>query len=244
MTTVDSKNVYNIAIKGNFDDCQAIVKALFKDLNFNKQFNLASINSINWARVLAQVVYYFYAVFKISNAHNNIKVNFSVPTGNFGDAYAGFIAKKIGLPINKILVATNSNDILANFFQTGIYKTSSVVPTLSPSMDIQVASNFERLLYEICKYDCNAVSAHMEQLSAQGYIKIKKDELNSIKNIFMGFSINDKQTLKIIKDIYENEKIIVDPHTAVGLGALEIKNIDNIPLVSLATAHPIIFSFS
>ena len=241
MTTVDSKNVYNIAIKGNFDDCQAIVKALFKDLNFNKQFNLASINSINWARVLAQVVYYFYAVFKISNAHNNIKVNFSVPTGNFGDAYAGFIAKKIGLPINKILVATNSNDILANFFQTGIYKTSSVVPTLSPSMDIQVASNFERLLYEICKYDCNAVSAHMEQLSSQGYIKIKKDELNSIKNIFMGFSINDKQTLKIIKDIYENEKIIVDPHTAVGLGALEIKNIDNIPLVSLATAHPIKF---
>ena len=241
MTTVDSKNVYNIAIKGNFDDCQAIVKALFKDLSFNKQFNLASINSLNWARVLAQVVYYFYAVFKISNAHNNIKVNFSVPTGNFGDAYAGFIAKKIGLPINKILVATNSNDILANFFQTGIYKTSNVVPTLSPSMDIQVASNFERLLYEICKYDCNAVSAYMEQLSSQGYIKIKKDELNSIKNIFMGFSINDKQTLKIIRDIYENEKIIVDPHTAVGLGALEIKNIDNIPLVSLATAHPIKF---
>ena len=240
MTTVEAKNVYNIAIKGNFDDCQAIVKALFKDLNFNKQFNLASINSINWARVLAQVVYYFYAVFKISNTQNN-RVNFSVPTGNFGDAYAGFIAKKIGLPINKILVGTNSNDILANFFKTGIYQTSNVVPTLSPSMDIQVASNFERLLYEICKYDCNAVSAHMEQLSSHGYIKIGKNELNSIKDIFEGFSINDEQTLKIIRDIYVDEKIIVDPHTAVGLGALEIKNMDNIPLVSLATAHPIKF---
>jgi len=242
MTTVHSENVYNIAIEGNFDDCQTLVKKLFMDNNFKTKYNLASVNSINWCRVLAQVVYYFYSTFKIKN--NKDLVNFSVPTGNFGDAYAGYIAKKMGLPINKIIIATNSNDILARFFSSGEYKVSKVISTLSPSMDIQVASNFERLLFESLNNDADLVNKNMDDLQKNGFFKLSDDILKSLNNTFIGISINDHSTLKCMNYFYKKFGIIVDPHTAVGLQASYINSNLQEPIITLATAHADKFSQS
>ncbi len=160
MTTIGSKNIFNLAIKGNFDDCQKIVKDMFSDNKFREKINMSGVNSINWARIICQIVYYFYAVFKFENK----KLNFSVPTGNFGDVYAGYMAKKMGLPINKLIVATNENDILQRVINSGEYKPSKVKPSLSPSMDIQVSSNFERLLYDVLNQDDKKVSLLMQNL--------------------------------------------------------------------------------
>ena len=241
MTTVSSSNVYNIAIEGNFDDCQALVKSLLVDKEFKNKYKLSSINSINWCRVLAQVVYYFYAAFKLKN-HSNI-INFSVPTGNFGDAYAGYIAKKMGLPIGKIIIATNSNDILARFFQTGEYRTADVVPTLSPSMDIQVASNFERLLFEMLDYDYNLVKDYMKNLKEDGYFKINSNELINYNKTFIGVSVDDNDTLNCMRNVYENYDLIIDPHTSVGIQATNYNNLKlDEPTIILSTAHAVKFS--
>ena len=151
MTTVNSKNVFNIALSGNFDDCQKFVKSMFTDKKFSSPINMSGVNSINWSRIIVQVVYYFFSYFKI--VKDDEKINFSVPTGNFGDAYAGYIAKKMGLPINKLIIASNKNDILKRVINSGIYKPLQVEHTMSPSMDIQVASNFERLIYDVCKLE-------------------------------------------------------------------------------------------
>ena len=232
MTTCDSSNIYNIAVKGNFDDCQKIVKQMFNEEEFREKINMSGVNSINWARIICQIVYYFYAYFQMSS-----KVNFSVPTGNFGDVYAGYIAKKMGLPIDKLIVATNENDILCRVINSGEYKPSHVKPSLSPSMDIQVASNFERLLFDILNGDDQKVIKSMKSLNENGFFKINEEEIKKIKKNFVAEKINDADTLRIIKDFFINYGFILDPHTATAVGAsYKIKN--NSKTVVLGTAHP------
>ena len=232
MTTCNSDNIYNIAVKGNFDDCQKIVKQMFSDEQFREKINMSGVNSINWARIICQIVYYFYAYFQMSS-----KVNFSVPTGNFGDVYAGYIAKKMGLPIDKLIVATNENDILCRVINSGEYRPSEVKPSLSPSMDIQVASNFERLLFDVLNNDDQKVSKSMQNLNEKGFFKLEKDELKKIRENFSAEKINDTDTLRIIKDFFINYGFILDPHTATAVGATyKVKN--NSKTVVLGTAHP------
>ena len=232
MTTCNSDNIYNIAVKGNFDDCQKIVKQMFSDEQFREKINMSGVNSINWARIICQIVYYFYAYFQMSS-----KVNFSVPTGNFGDVYAGYIAKKMGLPIDKLIVATNDNDILCRVINSGEYRPSEVKPSLSPSMDIQVASNFERLLFDVLNNDDQKVSKSMQNLNEKGFFKLEKDELKKIRENFSAEKINDTDTLRIIKDFFINYGFILDPHTATAVGATyKVKN--NSKTVVLGTAHP------
>jgi len=232
MTTCNSSNIFNVAVKGNFDDCQKIVKQMFNDEQFREKINMSGVNSINWARIICQIVYYFYAYFQMSS-----KVNFSVPTGNFGDVYAGYIAKKMGLPIDKLIVATNENDILCRVINSGEYKPQKVKPSLSPSMDIQVASNFERLLFDILNNDDQKVSKLMKSLNETGFFKLEKDELKKIKENFTAEKINDADTLRIIKDFFINYGFILDPHTATAVGAAyKIRNKSK--TVILGTAHP------
>ena len=232
MTTCNSNNIYNIAVKGNFDDCQKIVKQMFNDEQFREKINMSGVNSINWARIICQIVYYFYAYFQMSS-----KLNFSVPTGNFGDVYAGYIAKKMGLPIDKLIVATNENDILCRVINTGEYRPSEVKPSLSPSMDIQVASNFERLLFDVLKGDDQKVSKSMKNLNDNGFFKLEKDDLKKIKENFSAEKISDADTLRIIKDFFMNYGFILDPHTATAVGAsYKIKNKSK--TIVLGTAHP------
>ena len=237
MTTTSGSNIYNVAIKGSFDDCQKIVKELFNDENFRTKINMSGVNSINWARIVCQIVYYFYTYFKLKKE----KISFSVPTGNFGDIYAGYVAKKMGLPINKLIVATNENDILQRVINNGEYKPDKVKPSISPSMDIQVASNFERLLFYIVGQDDQKVSLLMDQLSKKGFFKLDESEIQEIKKDFEAVKINDETTELIIKNINDQFKFIVDPHTATGFGAAKkIKDLENI--VVLGTAHPFKFS--
>ena len=232
MTTCESNNVFNIAIKGNFDDCQKVVKQMFNDEQFRKKINMSGVNSINWARIICQIVYYFYAYFKFSS-----KVNFSVPTGNFGDVYAGYIAKKMGLPIDKLIVATNENDILYRVINSGEYRPLQVKSSLSPSMDIQVASNFERLLFDVLNGDDQKVVKSMNNLNENGFFKLDKNELKKIKENFAAEKINDSETLRIIKDFFINYGFILDPHTATAVGAsYKIKNKSK--TIILGTAHP------
>ncbi len=232
MTTCDSNNIYNIAVKGNFDDCQKIVKQMFSDEQFREKINMSGVNSINWARIICQVVYYFYAYFQMTS-----KLNFSVPTGNFGDVYAGYIAKKMGLPIDKLIVATNENDILCRVINSGEYRPSEVKPSLSPSMDIQVASNFERLLFDVLNSDDQKVSKSMKDLNNNGFFKLENDELKKIRENFSAEKINDADTLRIIKDFFINYGFILDPHTATAVGAsYKVKN--NSKTIVLGTAHP------
>jgi len=233
MTTIGERNIFNIAVKGTFDDCQKIVKDMFSQNQFREQINMSGVNSINWARIICQIVYYFYAAFKFKNK----KLNFSVPTGNFGDIYAGYVAKKMGLPMNKLIVATNENDILQRVINLGVYKPSSVKPSLSPSMDIQVSSNFERLLFDILDHDDKKVALLMSNLYSKGSFKLSKEEVYKIKKDFNAVKITDKETLKIIKE-YENKyNFILDPHTATAVEASnKIKN--NSDTIILGTAHP------
>ena len=235
MTTVKENNVFNIAVKGNFDDCQNLVKLMFVDNEFKNKINMSGVNSINWARIISQIVYYFYAFFKIEEKGK--KINFSVPTGNFGDVYAGYISKRMGLPINKLIVATNRNDILKRVINTGEYKIEDVVETISPSMDIQVASNFERLIFDINSNDDLNVKEKMKNLKEQKFFKIDNNQLKSIKHDFVSESLSEKETQNFIKNFYNKFKIILDPHTAVGYGVLNKISSEGINVV-LATAHP------
>ena len=233
MTTSESKNIYNIALKGNFDDCQKIVKEMFADNAFREKINMSGVNSINWARIACQIVYYFYSSFKFPNK----KINFSVPTGNFGDVYAGYVAKKMGSPINKLIVATNKNDILLRVINTGSYKPSKVEPSLSPSMDIQISSNFERLLFDVLDSNDSKVVSLMDSLKSEGSFKLKKEEVDIIKKDFYAEKTNDEETKKTIKEVKKEHKFIIDPHTATAVQAL--KNIkDDSETVVLGTAHP------
>jgi len=231
MTTVEEKNVFNIAIDGNFDDCQNIVKQMFFDLEFSKSINMSGVNSINWARIIAQAVYYFYSYFKLGKK----TISFSVPTGNFGDVFAGYLAKKMGLPINKLIVATNENDILHRAISKGDYVSKEVKETFSPSMDIQLASNFERLIYYVNNSDSKITAEIMKKVKQNSY-KIDKPSLEIIQKDFLSESCNEKETLDIIKKNYEENDIILDPHTAVGVGAANKLSFND--CIVLSTAHP------
>ncbi len=234
MTTVLDANVHNIAIEGTFDDGQSIVKELFNDLQFKKDYQLGAVNSINWARILAQVVYYFYAWGRLSKGDPTYKVTFSVPTGNFGDIFAGYVAHRMGLPIERLILATNRNDILSRFVASGVYETDTVRPTISPSMDIQISSNFERYLYYLMDEDAEAVRQLMSQMSTDGKLSVPEAKRKVVAEIFQAAAVNEEQTQQQIQETYASSGYILDPHTAVGVKAAA----GSAGVVCLATAHP------
>jgi len=235
MTTSKEKNVFNIAVEGNFDDCQNLVKAMFADKKFANEIKMSGVNSINWARIIAQSVYYFYSYFLIDDTDKQI--NFSVPTGNFGDVYAGYLAKKIGLPINKFIVATNQNDILHRAISKGTYNVENVSETISPSMDIQIASNFERLIYDLKDHSDKKTIEIMKSIKEKGRYEIDKESLDKINIDFLSSSMDESEILNTIKSVYEKFNIVLDPHSAIGYGAFDKVNLKGNNVV-LATAHP------
>ncbi|WP_028582535.1 threonine synthase [Desulfogranum japonicum] len=238
MTTVLDPNVFNVAVKGTFDDAQSIVKSLFSDLPFKDAYHLGAINSINWARVLAQVVYYVYSYLKLRKLGHK-HVDYSVPTGNFGDIFAGYVARKM-LPqgcIHTLILATNANDLLTRFVLHGDYSKGTVQATSSPSMDIQIASNFERYLYYLRDEDGSRVKADMEQFTATGTLDLS-GLTERVAGDFRSTSVSEEQTVETIRSFYEQEKYLLDPHTAVGVkAAWDCRDADR-PVVCLATAHP------
>ena len=236
MTTGKDENVFNIAIKGNFDDCQNLVKSMFADKKFSNDIKMSGVNSINWARIIAQSVYYFYSYSLVENTSE--PTNFSVPTGNFGDVYAGYLAKKMGLPINKLIVATNQNDILHRAISKGSYDAEKVSETISPSMDIQIASNFERLIFDLNNEDDKQTSLDMKNIKENGKYLIGDDKLNKIRENFLSASLSENETLEVIKKVYEKFSVVLDPHTAIGYGAFDKHNLKGNNIV-LATAHPL-----
>ena len=235
MTTGKDQNVFNIAINGNFDDCQNLVKSMFADKNFSNEIKMSGVNSINWARIIAQSVYYFYSYFLIEDKDRPI--NFSVPTGNFGDVYAGYLAKKMGLPINKLIVATNQNDILHRAISKGSYEVEKVAETISPSMDIQIASNFERLIYDLNNGDDLLTSKAMNDIKEKGKYIIDQEKLDKINTNFLSSKMSEDEILKTIELVYKKFDVVLDPHSAIGYGAFDKVNISGNNIV-LATAHP------
>jgi threonine synthase len=200
---------------------------------------MSGVNSINWSRIVVQIIYYFFSYFKIAKKEE--KINYAVPTGNFGDIYAGYVAKKMGLPINKLIIATNSNDILKRAINTGIYKPQGVEHTVSPSMDIQVASNFERLIFDICSCNSNKTLKLMNDLNERGEFTLKKDELKKIKENFYSESLSEEETKSVIKETYKSQEMLIDPHTAVAIGVVNKISLEGKTII-LATAHPSKFS--
>ncbi len=234
MTTVLDDNVHNIAIRGTFDDGQRIVKTLFNDLAFKAHYHLGAVNSINFARVLAQAVYYFYAWGRVTRGDTGRSVGFSVPTGNFGDIFAGYLAKCMGLPVERLILATNRNDILSRFVRTGVYQLGEVHPTVSPSMDIQVASNFERYLYYLMDQDPSAVRSLMEKMGREGRLRVSDEKRQQVARVFSAVAVSEDETLEQIRSTYQATGYILDPHTAVGVRAAA----DRPDAICLATAHP------
>jgi len=236
MTTVPSANVHAIAIEGNFDDCQALVKSMFGDAPFRDAHRLAAVNSINWARIMAQIVYYVAAAVALGAPGR--KVAFAVPTGNFGNIYAAYAARRMGLPIEKLIVGTNSNDILARFFATAEMRKAEVVPTYSPSMDIQVSSNFERLLFELLGRDGGAVEAKLAEFQKTGAFGVTPEIFAEVSELFSGTAVDDPQTKATITGIYKKTGYILDPHSAVSVAAADRAKLDPaVPVVALACAH-------
>jgi threonine synthase len=235
MTTGKDKNVFNIAINGNFDDCQNLVKTMFADKVFSNDIKMSGVNSINWARIIAQSVYYFYSYFLVED--NSQPVNFSVPTGNFGDVYAGYLAKKMGLPINKLIVATNQNDILHRAISNGNYEVKKVYETISPSMDIQIASNFERLLYDLNNGDDLQSADVMKNIKENGKYIINQEKLDKININFLSSKMSEEEVLKTINTVHKKYNVVLDPHSAIGYGAFDKVNLKGNNIV-LATAHP------
>ncbi len=241
MTSVTDANVYNIALRGTFDDCQDMVKELFGDLEFKEKYSLGAVNSINWARVLAQVVYYFYAWLRVTDETDE-PVNFSVPTGNFGDIFAGYVAKRMGLPVDTLLLATNENNILTRFINASDYSLGEVVSTVSPSMDIQIASNFERYLFHLFAEEPARVKAAFAELKEHGRITCSADEMARVRKDFSSVSVDQAATLQEIRDFHTETGYLLDPHTAVGVkAALDLLPPDS-ARICLATAHPAKFS--
>ncbi len=237
MTTVLAPNVHNIAIEGSFDDAQAIVKALFGDKEFTSRFTLSAVNSINWARLMAQVVYYFYAAVRLGAPERSVA--FSVPTGNFGDVFAGYVAAQMGLPVAQLIVATNVNDILHRALSAGDYSTSKVTATAAPSMDIQVSSNFERLLYDTCGRDGGALTAMMHGFEASRKMTISEKMLSGTRALFTSARIDADTMSLAMRWAHDHAGQVIDPHTAIGLAAARGAGLDrSIPVVTLATAHP------
>jgi threonine synthase len=237
MTTVLAGNVTNIAVQGTFDDCQALVKQMFNDRGFREEHRLAAVNSINWFRLAAQAVYYAYAAVRLGGLERPLA--FSVPTGNFGDIYAGTIARAMGLPIHRLVAATNSNDIVARFLTSGSYAKGNVMPTTSPSMDIQVASNFERLLFELEDRDPDRLRAQMERFGREGRLEVDAERAAHARRLLAGHAVDEATVAATMREVFASTGEVIDPHTAVGVAAAKAM----IPAgeatrVTLATAHP------
>ncbi|PLS05322.1 threonine synthase [Neobacillus cucumis] len=244
MTTVDDESVLNLAIEGTFDDGQRIIKELFADVEFKNKYHLRAINSINFVRILAQTVYYFYAYYQVKKEKDIKSVNFSVPTGNFGDIFAGYLAKRMGLPVGKLIVATNENNILEGFIHNGLYQPGEFRSTYSPSMDIQVASNFERYLYYLLDENPIAVSELMEKFKSEGKIVVNKELLEQVQSDFAAHGVEGEECLQTISKYYGETSYLLDPHTACGVAAYESCNDPSEVCVTLATAHPAKFNES
>ena len=236
MTTPTEPNVHALLLEGDFDDCQARVKDMFNDFAFRDRMRLAGVNSINWARVLAQVVYYFAAATALGAPHR--KVSFTVPTGNFGDIFAGYIARKMGLPIDRLVIATNQNDILHRTLVTGAYTRETVVPSISPSMDIQVSSNFERALFDAYGRDGRAVAAQMEALRSEGSFPVGQGALDMLRDAFASGRASEDETLATIARIHAETGEILCPHSAVAVKVAAEAADPGVPMIALATAHP------
>ncbi len=236
MTAVEGDNVHALAIEGTFDDCQAIVKGLFNHHAFRDQVSLSGVNSINWARIVAQAVYYFTAAVALGAPHR--KLAFTVPTGNFGDVYAGYVAKRMGLPIDRLVIATNVNDILARTLATGSYETRDVVATSSPSMDIQVASNFERILFELGGRDDKSIRAMMGSLAQSRRFTLPAETLSALRALFAANRADEQETAAAIRTLLRETGRFIDPHTAVAVAVAEKETHDPaVPMVVLSTAH-------
>ena len=236
MTTVADANVHNVAVKGTFDDCQSIVKGLFRNEAFRTDMRLSGVNSINWGRIVAQIVYYFTSAVSLGAPYR--PVSFVVPTGNFGDIFAGYAAKRMGLPIANLVIATNSNDILARTLETGAYETGAVMPTISPSMDIQVSSNFERLLFEALGRDAPALKRLMNGLQQSGSFTVPAYALATIRESFAAGRTGEAETAATIATVLRESAYLLDPHTAVGVAVSRELMLGDAPVVTLATAHP------
>ncbi|MBH0238173.1 threonine synthase [Methylobrevis albus] len=236
MTTVADANVHALAVEGTFDDCQALVKAMFNDLPFRDRVGLSGVNSINWGRIVAQVVYYFVAAVALGAPHR--PVSFTVPTGNFGDIFAGWVAKSMGLPIERLVVATNVNDIIVRTLETGRYETRGVMPTISPSMDIQVSSNFERLLFEAGGRDAEGVTALMNGLGQSGAFTVPAATIAAIRDGFAAGRTDEAATAATIGRVLADAGYLLDPHTATAVAVAEHEIAAPVPMVTLATAHP------
>ena len=236
MTTVDAANVHAIAVEGTFDDCQNLVKAMFAHDEFRDRVRLAGVNSINWARIMAQIVYYFTTAVALGGPDR--KISFTVPTGNFGDIFAGYAAKRMGLPIDKLVIATNENDILARTLKTGRYEMKDVKATTSPSMDIQISSNFERLLFESHGRDAGAVRRAMESLKQSSAFDIEESALKAIRKEFRAGRASEKQVAQTIRDTLAATGYLLDPHSAIGVFVAAKHEKPGAPMVTLATAHP------
>ena len=237
MTTVEADNVHNLAVAGSFDDCQDLVKAMFNDHAFRDRHNLSAVNSINWARIMAQIVYYFAAGLALGAPGR--PVSFAVPTGNFGNVYAGYAAKAMGLPVERLVVASNKNDILARFLESGDMAMEGVEPSYSPSMDIQVSSNFERLLFDLMGRDGAALGEVMTRFRAEGHFSVSPETLERVRETFSGYRLDDAGTLAVIGAEHEASGELLDPHTAIGVSAARVAlpRLES-PVVALATAHP------
>jgi threonine synthase len=235
MTTPTESNVHALALDGDFDDCQARLKDMFNHFEFRDGVKLAGVNSINWGRVLAQVVYYFSSA--VSLGAPDRKVSFTVPTGNFGDIFAGYIAKRMGLPIDRLIVATNQNDILHRCLSTGGYVTDSVTPSISPSMDIQVSSNFERALFDAYNRDGNAVSQLMDELKVGGF-HVSQGAMQVLREHYDSGRVSEDETLAMISHANRHMGELLCPHSAIGVAVAEAQGDPNVPMITLATAHP------
>src|SRR5690554_2046186 len=237
MTTVLENNVHNIALEGNFDDCQNMVKASFGDQTFLPEGRqLVAVNSINWARIMAQIVYYFYAALALGAPHRPI--SFSVPTGNFGDIFAGYLAKRMGLPIDQLVIATNSNDILHRCISGNDHSKHELQHTLSPSMDIMVSSNFERMLFDLYDRDGDAIRGLMESFKS-GSMTLSETALGRARELFSSYHVDDDTTIEVIRQVFDRCEYLLDPHTAIGVeAARKTRRRQDIPMVCLATAHP------
>ena len=237
MTTIPSANVFNIAIDGSFDDCQDLVKAMFNDHAFRDSINMSAVNSINWARVMAQIVYYVSAAVALGTPDR--RIGFSVPSGNFGNIFAGYVARRMGFDLAPLIVGANRNDILARFFNTGRMEISDVVPSLSPSMDIQVSSNLERLLFDLYERDGAALAKAMTDFRATGKFAAPEKSWRQVRGLFHAASLDDAGTLQVMQALHARTGELVDPHSAIGIhAAMECRADRETPIVALATAHP------
>jgi threonine synthase len=240
MTTLFGDNVHNIAIEGNFDDCQEMVKASFADQSFLKGTRLVAVNSINWARIMAQIVYYFHAALQLGGPARSVA--FSVPTGNFGDIFAGYLARNMGLPISQLIVATNRNDILHRFMSGNGYAKETLHATLSPSMDIMVSSNFERLLFDMHGRNGAAIAQLMDSFKRDGQFSVEQDRWTETRKLFDSLAVDDEQTCETIAEVFAQSGEVLDPHTAIGVrAARECRRSLDTPMVVLGTAHPVKF---